>query len=78
VDVIDDAGNDSFLRDGIGVFAKNRMAMVGLILVGLLVFVALFIPFISPTIPIAWPWTNNSCHPPPRFGWEQTTLAGIC
>ncbi|MBK5571681.1 ABC transporter permease [Ensifer sp. SSB1] len=51
VDVIDDAGNDSFLRDGIRVFAKNRMAMVGLILVGLLVFVALFIPFISPHDP---------------------------
>ncbi|WP_429820539.1 ABC transporter permease [Ensifer sp. B1-9] len=51
VDVIDDAGNDSFLRDGIRVFAKNRMAMVGLTLVGLLVFVALFIPFISPHDP---------------------------
>ncbi|MBZ7926535.1 ABC transporter permease [Ensifer adhaerens] len=51
VDIIDDAGNDSFLRDGIRVFAKNRMAMVGLILVGLLVFVALFIPFISPHDP---------------------------
>ncbi|MGO4659108.1 ABC transporter permease [Ensifer sp. 2YAB10] len=51
VDVIDDGGNDSFLRDGIRVFAKNRMAMVGLILVGLLVFVALFIPFISPHDP---------------------------
>lgn len=50
-DFIDEAGNDSFLRDGIRIFARNRMAMAGLILVGLLVFVALFVPLISPHDP---------------------------
>ena len=39
-DVADDAGNDSFLRDGIRIFCRNRMAMAGLIMVGCLVFVA--------------------------------------
>lgn len=47
----DDAGNDSFLRDSVRIFAKNRMAMIGLILVGALIFVAFFIPLISPHDP---------------------------
>lgn len=50
-DFIDESGNESFLRDGIRIFAKNRMAMVGLVVVSLLVFVALFIPFLSPHDP---------------------------
>ncbi|OOG72955.1 peptide ABC transporter permease [Sinorhizobium sp. A49] len=50
-DFIDESGNESFLRGGIRIFAKNRMAMVGLVVVSLLVFVALFIPFLSPHDP---------------------------
>ncbi|MDH6232272.1 peptide/nickel transport system permease protein [Mesorhizobium soli] len=50
-DFTDDTGDDSYFRDALRIFASNRMAMVGLILVGALIFVALFIPFISPHDP---------------------------
>ncbi|MCM2394559.1 ABC transporter permease [Rhizobium sp. S95] len=50
-DIIESVESDSFLRDTIRVFRKNKMAMVGLILVSLLFLVAFFIPIISPHDP---------------------------
>lgn len=50
-DVVESVESDSFLRDTIRVFRKNKMAMLGLILVSLLFFVAFFIPIISPHDP---------------------------
>lgn len=50
-DIIESAESDSFLRDTIRVFRRNKMAMVGLILVSLLFLVAFFIPIISPHDP---------------------------
>jgi peptide/nickel transport system permease protein len=47
----DNGESDSFIRDGVRIFRKNRMAMVGLILVGVLIFVAIFIPLLSPHDP---------------------------
>ncbi|MEK1890247.1 MAG: ABC transporter permease [Phyllobacterium sp.] len=43
--------SDSFLRDTVRVFCRNRMAVIGLVLVGVLVFVAIFIPLLSPHDP---------------------------
>lgn len=50
-DVVESVESDSFLRDTVRVFRKNKMAMLGLILVSLLFFVAFFIPLISPHDP---------------------------
>lgn len=50
-EIIEGVESDSFLRDTIRVFRKNKMAMVGLILVSILFFVAFFIPIISPHDP---------------------------
>lgn len=50
-DFAGESETDSFFRDAVRTFARNRMAMTGLILVGGLIFVALFIPFISPHDP---------------------------
>lgn len=50
-EILESVESDSFLRDTIRVFRKNKMAMVGLILVGLLFLVAFFIPIISPHDP---------------------------
>lgn len=50
-DVVESVESDSFLRDTVRVFRKNKMAMLGLILVSLLFFVAFFIPIISPHDP---------------------------
>lgn len=50
-DIIESVESDSFLRDTIRVFRKNKMAMVGLLLVSLLFLVAFFIPIISPHDP---------------------------
>lgn len=50
-EIIESVESDSFLRDTIRVFRKNKMAMVGLILVSLLFLVAFFIPIISPHDP---------------------------
>ncbi len=50
-DIIESPESDSFLRDTIRVFRKNKMAMVGLLLVSLLFLVAFFIPIISPHDP---------------------------
>ncbi len=47
-EVIEEA---SFLRDTMRGFRKNRMAMVGLVFVCLLVFLAIFAPIISPHDP---------------------------
>jgi peptide/nickel transport system permease protein len=48
---VDAAESDSFLRETVRIFARNRMAMIGLLLVGALVFVAIFIPLLSPHDP---------------------------
>ncbi|NGO65850.1 ABC transporter permease [Rhizobium daejeonense] len=50
-EIIESGESDSFLRDTIRVFRKNKMAMVGLLLVSLLFLVAFFIPIISPHDP---------------------------
>lgn len=50
-DVVESVESDSFLRDTVRVFRKNKMAMLGLILVSLLFLVAFFIPLISPHDP---------------------------
>lgn len=50
-DVVESVQSDSFLRDTVRVFRKNKMAMLGLILVSLLFLVAFFIPLISPHDP---------------------------
>ncbi|PPJ49111.1 ABC transporter permease [Rhizobium sp. KAs_5_22] len=50
-EIIESVESDSFLHDTIRVFRKNKMAMVGLILVSTLFFVAFFIPIISPHDP---------------------------
>lgn len=50
-EIIESVESDSFLRDTIRVFRKNKMAMVGLILVSILFLVAFFIPIISPHDP---------------------------
>lgn len=50
-EILESVESDSFLRDTIRVFRKNKMAMVGLILVSLLFLVAFFIPIISPHDP---------------------------
>ncbi|ATN37151.1 peptide ABC transporter permease (plasmid) [Rhizobium sp. ACO-34A] len=50
-EIVEGVESDSFLRDTIRVFRKNKMAMVGLILVSLLFLVAFFIPIISPHDP---------------------------
>ena len=50
-DVVESVESDSFLRDTVRVFRKNKMAMLDLILVSLLFLVAFFIPLISPHDP---------------------------
>ncbi|MGX5668328.1 ABC transporter permease [Rhizobium daejeonense] len=50
-EIIESGESDSFLRDTIRVFRKNKMAMAGLLLVSLLFLVAFFIPIISPHDP---------------------------
>ncbi|MEK1945702.1 MAG: ABC transporter permease [Ensifer adhaerens] len=50
-DFADTSESDSFFRETVRVFCRNRMAVIGLILVGALVFVAIFIPLISPHDP---------------------------
>ena len=50
-DVVESVESDSFLRDTVRVFRKNKMAMLGLILVSLLFLVAFLIPLISPHDP---------------------------
>ncbi len=50
-DIVESVESDSFLRDTVRVFRKNKMAMLGLILVSLLFLVAFFIPLISPHDP---------------------------
>lgn len=74
-DVEDDAGNDSFLRDGIRIFCRNRMAMAGLIMVGCLVFVALFVSFISPHDPYRVA-LNEQFRPPSTTYWLGTDNFG--
>ncbi|KWV44485.1 peptide ABC transporter permease [Rhizobium altiplani] len=74
-DVADDAGNDSFLRDGIRIFCRNRMAMAGLIMVGCLVFVALFVSFISPHDPYRVA-LNEQFRPPSTTYWLGTDNFG--
>ncbi len=74
-DVADDAGNDSFLRDGIRIFCRNRMAMAGLIMVGCLVFVALFVSFISPHDPYRVA-LNEQFLPPSTTYWLGTDNFG--
>lgn len=74
-DVEDDAGNDSFLRDGIRIFCRNRMAMAGLIMVGCLVFVALFVSFISPHDPYRVA-LNEQFLPPSTTYWLGTDNFG--
>lgn len=49
--IVADLKSDSFLRDAVRTFSRNRMAMVGLVLVLLLVFVAVFAPILSPHDP---------------------------
>jgi peptide/nickel transport system permease protein/oligopeptide transport system permease protein len=41
----------SLLRDGVGAFARNRVALVGLAFIVILVVVAVFVPWISPHDP---------------------------
>ncbi|WP_018860237.1 ABC transporter permease [Rhizobium sp. 42MFCr.1] len=74
-DIADDAGNDSFLRDGIRIFCRNRMAMAGLIMVGCLVFVALFVSFISPHDPYRVA-LNEQFRPPSTTYWLGTDNFG--
>lgn len=74
-DLIDDVGTDSFLREGIRIFARNRMAMGGLILVALLGLVALFIPFISPHDPYRVAM-NEQFLPPSATFWLGTDNFG--
>lgn len=48
---VEEQESASFLRDTTRVFLRNRMAMTGLIIVGFLVFAAIFAPYISPHDP---------------------------
>jgi len=50
-EVIETGGEDSFLRDAVRAFRRNRMAMIGLVLICLLILLALFAPLISPHDP---------------------------
>ena len=50
-EALDVGGEDSFLRDAIRAFRRNRMAMIGLVLICLLIVFALFAPLISPHDP---------------------------
>lgn len=45
--LIEDTKSASFLRDATRIFLRNKMAVVGLAIVGLLVFAAIFAPYIS-------------------------------
>ena len=48
---VEEQESASFLRDTTRIFLRNRMAMTGLIIVGFLVFAAIFAPYISPHDP---------------------------
>lgn len=50
-EVLDAGEEDSFLRDAVRAFRRNRMAMIGLVLICLLIVLALFAPLISPHDP---------------------------
>ncbi|PZU20944.1 MAG: ABC transporter permease [Shinella sp.] len=50
-DLVESPESDSFLRDSIRVFRRNRMAVVGLVIVALLVLVAFAAPILSPHDP---------------------------
>ena len=50
-ELVDIAENDSFIRDAVRTFRKNRMAMIGLTLVVILFFVAFLAPLLSPHDP---------------------------
>ena len=49
-EALDVGGEDSFLRDAIRAFRRNRMARIGLVLICLLIVFALFAPLISPCL----------------------------
>ena len=74
-DFSDSAENDSFLRDAIRIFCQNRMAMTGLILVGALIFVALFAPLISHHDPYRVA-LNEQLLPPSMTYWLGTDNFG--
>ena len=50
-DLVESPESDSFLRDSIRVFRRNRMAVAGLVIVALLVLVAFAAPILSPHDP---------------------------
>lgn len=50
-DLVESPQSDSFLRDSIRVFRRNRMAVAGLVIVALLVLVAFAAPILSPHDP---------------------------
>ncbi len=74
-DFSDSAENDSFLRDAVRIFCQNRMAMTGLILVGALIFVALFAPLISHHDPYRVA-LNEQLLPPSMTYWLGTDNFG--
>lgn len=66
---------DSFLGDTIHSFRKNKKAMIGLFVVAALVFIAIFIPWISPHDPYRVE-LNEQLLPPSATYWLGTDNFG--
>jgi len=70
-----DTQSDSFLGDTIHSFRKNKKAMIGLFVVTALVFIAIFIPWISPHDPYRVE-LNEQLLPPSATYWLGTDNFG--
>jgi peptide/nickel transport system permease protein len=70
-----DTQSDSFLGDTIHSFRKNKKAMIGLFVVAALVFIAIFIPWISPHDPYRVE-LNEQLLPPSATYWLGTDNFG--
>ncbi|MBC8718646.1 MULTISPECIES: ABC transporter permease [Brucella/Ochrobactrum group] len=72
---IQDTQSDSFLSDTIRSFRKNKKAMIGLFVIASLVFIAIFIPWISPHDPYRVE-LNEQLLPPSTTYWLGTDNFG--
>ena len=56
--------------------AKNKLAMLGLVVIVLMILVAVFAPWIAPTDLRNRTWRPCICHPARNTFWERTSLGG--
>ncbi|GHG96223.1 ABC transporter permease [Pseudodonghicola xiamenensis] len=75
VDTVEEIQEASLLRDTMRAFARNRMALLGLVFVALLVFLAIFAPIVSPHDPYRMA-LDEQFLPPSTTYWLGTDNFG--